>query len=289
MRSTLPFFLILILIVTACQPEAEIIRIPDNDVVPDETVPLVLQESYVNKLYIGLLGRKPNEQELQQALAILGRDNAAVSDREEVLELIFQFPGFIQRMYDIGRAEMLANLDTADISFQIYIFNEAKKDPQYEPFLPLIEQELNKLVLLKRLPADLLAGRIGRMEMHRRMAFNYFYDEINMGSQNFVLSLFEYFLGRYPTASEEETAITIVDGFGGILFGKEGNSKADFLEIFFSSTDYYEGQVIDVYNDFLLREPVSTEMVEAVLVYKQNDDYGEMLKTILSKDEVLGI
>jgi hypothetical protein len=110
-----------------------------------------------------------------------------------------------------------------------------------------------------------------------------------MGSQNFILSVFEYFLGRYPTESEEETAINMVDGFGGILFGQEGNSKADFLDIFLSSTDYFEGQVIDVYNDFLLRDPLSVEMSEAAQIYKQTQDYGEMLKEVLSQDEFLGI
>jgi len=154
--------------------------------------------------------------------------------------------------------------------------------------LPLLQAEIDKLVALKELPQDLLQGAINRTEMHRRIAFNSFYDEINMGSQNFVLSIFEYFLGRYPTEAEEQVSIEMVDGFGGILFGKEGKSKADFLEIFLSSTDYIEGQVIDVYNDFLLREPISTEMLEATLMY-QEGDYGEMLKLVLSKNEVLGI
>jgi len=285
------YLLILIcgLFITACQPDTEVIRIPDNDVVPDETVPLIIQENYINKLYIGLLGRKPNETEVKQILTTLNRNNAAREDRKLVIESILQSDGFNRRMYDIARAEMLNNLDTADITFQIYIYNELTKDPQYEQFLPLLYQEIDKLVQLKILPQKLLTNQAGRIEMHRTMAFNSFYDEINMGSQNFVLSVFEYFLGRYPTESEEAIAIAMVDGFGGVLLGKEGNSKSDFLDVFLSSTDYYEGQVIDVYNDFLLRDPVSTEMADAVLIYKQTDDYGEMLKEVLSQNEVLGI
>lgn len=289
MRNAYLIFLIFGLFIIACQPETEIIRIPDNDVVPDETVPLIIQENYINKLYIGLLGRKPDEAEVQQILTTLNRNNAARDDRKQVIETIVESDGFNQRMYDIARAEMLNNLDTADITFQIFIFNELIKDPQYQQFLPLLYAEINKLTRLKKLPQQLLAGQVGRIEMHSRMAFNSFYDEINMGSQNFVLSVFEYFLGRYPTDTEEAIAIAMVDGFGGVLFGKEGNSKSDFLGIFLSSTDYYEGQVIDVYNDFLLREPVSTEMSDATLIYKQTGDYGEMLKEVLSQDEVLGI
>ena len=286
MRFVLPFLLV-ILLISACQPEVEIIRIPDNDVIPDETVPPIIRENYINKLYIGLLGRKPSDTEKQQALALLDRDNTAVDDRKSIIETIIQSEDFGRRMYDIGRAEMLNNLDTAEITFQIYVFNEAKKDPQYEPFLPLLEQELTKLTLLKRLPQDMQAGIANRIEMHRRMAFNFFYDEINMGSQNFVLSLFEYFLGRYPTMAEEQTAIDMVDGFGGVIFGQEGHAKSDFLDIFLASTDYFEGQVVDVYQDFLLRDPVSTEIEEAVKIYRQSQDYGEMLKVVLSKDEAL--
>lgn len=281
--------LMLGLFLMACQPETEVIRIPDNDVLPDETVPVVLQENYINKLYIGLLGRKPAEAELQQILATLGRNNAALEDRKLIIASIIESDGFNRRMYDVGRAEMLNNLDTADITFQIAVFSELLNDPQYQQFLPLLHAEIDKLVQLKKLPQELLAGQVGRIEMHRRMAYNSFYDEINMGSQNFILSVFEYFLGRYPTESEEETAINMVDGFGGILFGQEGNSKADFLDIFLSSTDYFEGQVIDVYNDFLLRDPLSVEMSTAAQIYKQTQDYGEMLKEVLSQDEFLGI
>lgn len=289
MRNTYLIILICSLFMTACQPETEVIRIPDNHVVPDETVPLIIQENYINKLYIGLLGRKPNDTEVEQILTTLNRNNAALDDRKLVIESIIRLNGFNQRMYDIARAEMLNNLDTAEISFQILVYNELVKDPQYQQFLPLLYQEIDKLVQLKQLPDRLLAEQVGRVEMHRTMAFNAFYDEINMGSQNFVLSLFEYFLGRYPTESEEAIAIAMVDGFGGVLLGQEGNSKSDFLDIFLASTDYYEGQVIDVYNNFLLRDPVSTEMADAVLIFKQTDDYGEMLKEVLSQNEVLGI
>lgn len=289
MRNTYLILLICVLFISACQPETEVIRIPDNDVVPDETVPLILQENYINKLCIGLLGRKPAETELQQMLATLNRNNAAREDRKQIIETIIQSEGFNQRMYDIARAEMLNNLDTAEITFQIAVYTELTKDPQYQQFLPLLHAEIDKMLQLKQLPKRLLAGQAGRIEMHRIMAFNSFYDEINMGSQNFVLSVFEYFLGRYPTESEEAIAIAMVDGFGGVLFGQEGNSKSDFLDIFLSSTDYYEGQLIDLYNDFLLRAPVSTEMADAVLIYKQSEKYGEMLKEVLSQDEVLGI
>jgi len=121
MRYTLPLLLLLSSLLLACQPETEIIVVPDNNVVPDETVPDILQENYINKLFIGLLGQKPTEAQLQDAMGTLGRNNASIDDRKEIIQLILDSDQFNARMYDIARAEMLNNIDTAEITFQIEI------------------------------------------------------------------------------------------------------------------------------------------------------------------------
>ena len=58
------------------------------------------------------------------------------------------------------------------------------------------------------------------------------------------------FLSRYPTEDEEKRSIEMVDGFGTVIFGKEGSSKGDFITLFFDSDDYLEGQVSEIYSDF---------------------------------------
>jgi hypothetical protein len=287
-QRLLSLSLILLFFLSACQTETEIVRVSGNQAAPDLTVPQVVKENYINKLYIGLLGRKPSPTEQQQALSLLNRSEASPADREALLDQILAQDAFALRMYEVAKAEMLNNIDSSEIQFQIFIFRELLKDPQYEAFYPLIQTEIDKLLALRNLPQRLRAGQQSRAEMHAIMSYNYFYDEINMGSQNFVLSLFEYFLGRYPTADEEQKAIQMVDGFGMVMFGQEGSSKEDFISIFFQSTDYLEGQAIDLYNDFLLREPSSTEMAEAVLAYRSQNSYLAMLKLILTKDDALG-
>ena len=291
MKIRLILYLILIVLTSnACQDRVKIVPVPDNTAPPDFSVPLVLKENYVNKLYITLLGRKPTQAEFTANIGILNQDNASAIQRKQVLDGILAQEEFIQRQYDIARIEILENLDTVQISQNIFFLSSLLTQPEYEPFYTIIHEEIDKLQELRAVPLALKNGTINRIEMHRRFVFNLFYDEINMGSQNFVLSIFEHFLGRYPTESEEEKAILMVNGFNTVVFGMEGNSKSDFIDIFFNSGDYFEGEVIDIYEDFLFRSPDSYEMGDASSHYiESNKDYRELLKHILSKDEFLGI
>ena len=283
------FFLLPVLFLISCAPGPEIIIVPDNTAPPDFSVPELAKENYVNKVYITLLGRKPSDSEFSRGMALLDENNASTESREKFIDEVLVKPGFSQRMYEIARTEILNNVDTADITFQIVIFTQLLSDPVYEPFYDLIETEIGRLTRLRDVPKKLENGEIDRIEMHRRMVDNFIYDEINMGTQNFVLSMFEYFLGRYPTAKEEEVSIQMVDGFNTVVFGEEGDSKAEFIEIFFESDNYFEGQVVNIYEDFLFRSPNSVEMGEGTEIYKTTLDYSTLLKTILAKDEFLGI
>ena len=69
------------------------------------------------------------------------------------------------------------------------------------------------------------------------------YDEINMGTENFVVSIFQNFFHRYPTAAELYSASNMVDGNQSTIFNTNGSSKKDFIErrprkrpVFVSST-----------------------------------------------------
>lgn len=285
-----PLLLLLTCFLLACsQPEGELIIVPDNTAPPDLSVPEVIKENYVNKLFISLLGRKPSDLELNGALAILDRDNAAEADRKVLVSDILNQPEYAQRSFDIARVEILNNLDTAEISQNIFIFNQLKNDPQYADFIDIIDFEIGRLQALRSIPDALQAGSISRIDMHRRCVDNSFYDEINMGTQNFVLAMFEYFLDRYPTEAEESSAILMIDGFNSVLFGVEGKNKEDFLDIFFASDDYFEGQVVDIYQDFMFRLPSSQEMSSATIAYQESQDYADVLTDILTTDEYLGL
>jgi hypothetical protein len=288
-----PFYLLagilFLFLISACTDGSELILVPDNNSPPDDSVPEVVMETWVNKVYISLLGRKATDVEFSGAMDMLKQENASVAKRKAVLEVVIVKPEFKSRMFDVARTEMLNNLDMADIPNQIALLQILLNDPNYAPFISLIQYEIDRLNALLDIPAGLASGAIDRKEMHRRCADNYYYDQVNMGSLNFVLSLFEYFLKRNPTESETEAAVRMADGFESLLFLETGASKDDLLHIFFDSDDYLEGEVINVYNDYLFRQPTSVEMSEGTLVYRQSGKYEDLIKSVLSSDDFMGI
>ena len=111
---------------------------------------------------------------------------------------------------------------------------------------------------------------------------NLIYDDINMGSENFVVSVFQSLLNRYPTIEELDAAKDMVDGRPAILFLKTGQTKDDFLDIFFSVRSYQEGQVSLLFNDNLFRSPNSSELINYTNYYIEQNDFESLLLEILS-------
>ena len=84
---------------------------------------------------------------------------------------------------------------------------------------------------------------------------------------------------------ELDQASDMVHGFSAILFLQVGSHKEDFLEIFFSSPEYFEGQIRYYYQRFLFREPSTYESQRDASTYAANEDFKAFLMSILSSDE----
>ena len=288
MKRLLFLSFLLVALLFSCKKDKEI-TIDGNTPPPDGTISNVVKENYANKCYISVLGRKPTSAELSAGITILNQHNLSVADRNQLLDDIFSKPGYNQRLYDVAVATFINNLDTAQITQSITIFTYMLTQPQYAPQYTQITYEKTRLEQLKASVADLNSGTINALGLHRRCANNTFYDQINMGAENFVNSMFQNFLYRYPTNEELIQGKQIVDGFEGILFLKTGHVKDDFLTIFFGCDNYFEGQVRDLYKKYLFREPTSVEMSEKAMSYKNSLDYKVLQKAILSLDEYAGI
>lgn len=269
--------------------------ISGNIAPPDPTVSNVLKENYINRTYISLVGRKPSEPEFQEGLNLLNTSNASAQNRSDFLDILIAKDEYYQRLYDLARADLLNNVDTATVSFFIYLFEDQLMFETNPLIRELIQDEIDKLSVLNTIPQELRSGSINVAELHRRCLFNIIYDEINMGTENFVVSAFQNLLSRTPTSAEGiennelQSASEMVDGFQAILFLQVGDSKEDFLNIMTTSNDYFEAQVVQQYNRFLFRDPTSEEMIELAKEYRETENYSEMQKSILSSDEYLGI
>ena len=263
--------------------------IPGNVPPPDQTIEDVTINNYINRVYVSVLARKPTDAEKDSAFTVLRKTNVSGTARKQFLDSVFNNKEYLPHLYDFARADLLQNLDTTFITQYLIIFNNALTDTAQKLFWDVYQYEIYRLDTLQRVPQDLKNHTIDIVQLHKRCVNNYFYDQINMGTENFVVSCFQHFLNRYPTTNELTQAENIVNGSPGALFLQSGLNKNDFLNIFFSSLNYYEGLATNLYSKFLARKPNSIEMGNATEKFKLNQDYVQMQKDILITNEYIGI
>lgn len=280
---------ILLIFLAACSKENEEVVVSGNQAPPDTTVEAVIYENYLNRTYILVLGREPDSIEYDSGMSILRSGSFSVSARNSFLSTLFNLPDYRLKQYETWNIELLNNLDTNDINNQISLFNLLLQDSTYIFSWPVLQLEVDRLELLQQAFWEYTSSSIGIKELHRRMINNYFYDQINMGAANFVISSFQNFLSRNPTQAELQNGESMVNGFNAVLFLQSGAGKDDYLNIFFNSSDYYEGAVIYYYRKFLFRDPETVEMAQATLKYIQSNDYEQLQKDILASDEFAGL
>jgi len=281
-------FCLSFLALPSCSKEDQVI-IPGNQAPPDYTLPAGLRSNFVQKAYIGILGRKPLDSEWEEASDIFEDQGFTPESRREVLNRILQDPTFYDREFELWRAELLNNTDTAQIKTSMGALQSLINNPAYASMREQLIVELNRLNKLLTCPADLKSGSITISGMQKRCIDNLFYDEINMGSLNFVISTIQHFMLRSPTAYEQQEGVKMVDGFSSVLFLQVGDSKEDYMKIFFESSDYAEGQVLLMFNRFLFRSPSSEEMVYHSGRFKESGDYKMLMGDILQSNEFAGI
>lgn len=273
---------------TACtKTETEVV--PGNTPPPDTTITSQLYDDYINRTYILVLGREPDSSEFQMSGQLLRSSGFSQQSRRQFLDSVFAEPDYRHRQFSKWKGELLNNMDTADISVQIFLIDFQLNDSSVQAFWPLLQAERVRLVALQQAGTLYVQGAIGIDELQRIMLNNYFYDQINMGSLNFVVASFQQLLGRNPTLSEQTNGISMVDGLNAVLFLRAGAGKEDYLNILTGADDYYEGAVVRLYNEFLFRAPSSLEMSVAAIRYRDTGSYEQLQKDILATDEFAGL
>lgn len=280
--------IVLLAVISSCTKHDEVL-IPNNVPPPDSTISSIVIDTYVNKTYISLLGRKPSATEKSQGVSLLESSGLSQSSREAFVQSVLDKPEYYENLYKQYYTYLLVNFDTAQITIDITLFELFLTQPQYEPFYERLEYEIARLRKLRDVYPDLAAGNISVMEMHKTLINNGYYDDLNMGTENFIVATFEHFLSRYPTNAELAEATKIVDSFSGVLFFQIGTSKDDFMDIFFGSEDYYGGQVNIVFGTYLFRQPSSEESSYYTTYYRNTQNYKGLLKKVLTTDEYVGL
>lgn len=284
-------FLLLALFISGCTKETEFrdVVIPGNNPPPDYSIDSATINIYVNKAYINLIGREPVGSERTDALVVLRQHNFSVADRKQFVQALLNRPEVNSNLVILARSEYLGNTDSFDIAQQIFVYQNGLTIPDYAPFYPFIRFEITRLDTLQTTLQQMIAGTCNYREMLRRTVNNYFYDQLNMGTENFVVSTYQNFLFRYPTDYELEGCKIMVDGQNSLAFLQTGKDKNDYLGIFFSTNDFYEGQVRYIFKKYLFREPNSAEMAYYAGIYKASDNYKDLQLEVFSLNEYAGI
>jgi hypothetical protein len=285
MKHFMPLLILIVLMSGCKKKEFENVYVEGNKPLPDNTIDPIKIESYYNRLYIELLGRKPINAEALSAAELLKDENFNQTNRTTLIAQIQQSNEYRQRTYTNIKANLLNQLDTAQITLFIGIFKNALGLPEYANSIDLINYEIARLKRLQNIPNALEGDTIDIIEIYRRSINNYFYDQLNMGTENFVVSTFQHFFDRYPAQQELDKGKKMVDGMSSDLFFEFGTSKNDYVQIIMRSDNFYEGQVRDLYRKYLFREPSTEEMFNECRFFKQDLNYKKLQQRILSADD----
>ncbi|MBT5859175.1 MAG: hypothetical protein HOH88_04825 [Flavobacteriales bacterium] len=285
MRNLL--FLFSILIISSCTKIDDVI-VNDNILPPDYTIENTTIDHYINKLYISTIGREPTEIEFTSDFSVLRESNLGQESREIVIDGILNKEEYNNNLFKLESEHLLLGLDTADINQNIHVLTVLLTTAHGLDSIYFVEN-LEKMLKLQEVLPGLGDGTISNMEMHKRMVNNNMYDEINMGTENFVISMFQSFFGRYPTTTELENGKLMVNDNNASVFFIPGNGKEDFINIFIESDEYYTGQTKILFNRYLFRDPNSEESVNYSLDYINSQNYKLLQRRILSTNEFIGI
>ncbi len=293
---------IAIIFLGACKkPEQEIIS---GNTIPTYTgTPTLLVENYVNRLFIDLIGREPTDAEMQTCVSEL--ENASLSQQSRiqlVQRLMFstQFipadtsyaHAYYQKYYTDNKARFLEGVAENDLTLEYTVFrNNAVMDSLNGNLLAYEIQmaEAQKVWNVIQSKKQLRLGEIDCVEMCRRMSFNSIYDDLNMGSFNYINSCFDHLLFRYPTTAEFVMSEPAVESsLSGQLFGITISNKLEFLNALLLSQEYYEGMIRWVYLSLLSREPTSAEVYTLVQDVMISRDIKPIQQRILISAEYAG-
>ena len=261
--------------------------VPVDNLPADSTITQIELENYINKTHIALLNRKPTQAELTQSLQQLDVDRYNRSIRDTYVLGIQDLDRSKWAIWQFLSDRILDGIDTAQVResadiFQYRVDNSGTQNEK-DYWQWLLDRTNNNLVALEGWynqdsTYNSLVGWMVRMPI---------YDEINMGTENFVVSIYQHFYHRYPTDHELTQASKMVDRQWGLLYGVNGNSKADFLNIFLNQGEFQQGLIINAFESYLNRIPTTIESDKYHHHLNNGWDYLKLQRYLLTSSEFI--
>ena len=261
--------------------------VPVDNLPADSTITQIELENYINKTHIALLNRKPTQAELTQSLQQLDIDRYNRSIRDTYVLGIQDLDRSKWAIWQFLSDRILDGIDTTQVResadiFQYRVDNSGTQNEK-DYWQWLLDRTNNNLVALEGWynqdsTYNSLVGWMVRMPI---------YDEINMGTENFVVSIYQHFYHRYPTDHELTQASKMVDRQWGLLYGVNGNSKADFLNIFLNQGEFQQGLIINAFESYLNRIPTTIESDKHHHHLNNGWDYLKLQRYLLTSSEFI--
>jgi hypothetical protein len=287
---------LLVLLLSSCT-KTEVVEVHENFVVtgnqpPDYSGVTTLQvQSYVNRLYVDLVGEQPSFEQLEEKVAFLQENDLSDDSRETLIDELMSTDEYYVNFFNYTSIQFLSGVSQAQIDEQIELYTfviQQAYDVGDLLVAQYLEYELLKLQQLDNAALDLQSNAININDYYKRFCDNLIYDEINMGSENFVISCFENLFGRYPTLEELQGGVQMVDGAPSIFLLQSGDSKNDFLNIVVNDEEFYVGRVVEQFQSLLLRNPTQIEEQQYTEIMLEAETLKALQKSITKSDEYAG-
>jgi len=285
---------ILLCMVVSCNKENVF---TDNPIPPNNTISTLTVEQYVNRCFVDLLGRGATSDELDEFVEALESDNFSVNSRKSFISSLQSTEGFKQqylnKVYVDMKARYLDALNEDEIQqeadFWLYQALQAQilGDALAYNILML---ERNKIMGIVNMALYWENSSIDYATCAKTMMFNSLYDDLNMGTFNFIYASFDQNFYRYPTEEEYNQLYATIEYDGpGIFFQQNVSNKSEMLDVLIESTEFKEGLVRWFYRSYLIREPEAQELTEGIAYWTTQNDFNGFIQNILSDDEYAGI
>lgn len=301
----IPLILLLPLLFTFCKKkDPKIEERLDNNAPYYDKIPRVKIENYVNRLFIDIIGREPFDTEMKAEADNLIANNLAMATREALILKLQTDQTFRQgdssyaiaantRIYDLLTFRLCEGFSTADFMY----------------YYGLVQYGV-KIDSLTGNWASFYAGKdeAAKLLFAAQAKWKYYHNEIEieeycaglinnsvtftktdsyMGNEdNTIKYTFNDLLFRQYTVNEFNISRDmILNGKSGVLFGKSGHSKGDYMYILTHSNEFYEGTIKWLYKTFLARYPSTEEIVPLMSTLPVDKDIQKIQRNILKTDE----
>jgi hypothetical protein len=273
---------------------------PNNEAQSPHRIPTIKIESYVNRLFIDIIGRSALEIELANETDTLKEAKLSEEARRHLVTKLQldTLPrigdssyrvAYHQRLYDIMKSRMCEGAPDNEFtryvgtaSFSLRIARLEGDSIRAMRALEIIER--NKNVVDGKF--EMREGEITVNQLFARMMNNNVYDNINMNTFNFVNASFDDLFFRFPSQTEFNAGFEIIErNITGSLLGGFASNKGEYCELLTESDEFYEGLIRWSFETMMGRDATTQEVVNHFEKLIEHKDIKKLQEDILITDE----